>query len=133
MGAAGSGQAKIVTRRILVVDDSRIFRHVQQGLLASAAIEFLHADNGAQAIEMAVKHQPDLVLLDVQMPVMDGVKALGILKRQDSTRHIPVLIVSSSVDSRDCRTLREMGAVDCIAKPLRRESFLAHVERALAG
>lgn len=117
--------------RILVVDDSKVFRHVEEKLLSAGGYEFLHAANGIEAIEMAVRHKPDLVLLDIQMPVMDGVKALSILKSKESTRNIPVLIVSSDASEKERATLLSLGAADCIAKPLEAHSLLESVTRTL--
>jgi signal transduction histidine kinase len=102
---------------ILIVDD------LKDNILILAQIlrkdyQIIFATNGKTALEMAETHQPDIVLLDVMMPEMDGYEVCAKLKNNDKTRHIPVIFVTAKGDVDDELRGLEFGAVDYITKPL---------------
>ena len=117
--------------RILVVDDDPAVRDVLRPALARGGYDALAAASGMEGLVRAQAERPDLVLLDVMMPGMDGWEVLKLLKLDAATREIPVVILSVRAEPRDrIRALQE-GAVDYVAKPFAVEELLASVAAAL--
>ncbi len=102
---------------ILVVDDQEINRHIIQTIFRDR-YRILVAANGEQALRLSADEQPDLVLLDVLMPDMDGLEVCRRLKESDKTRDIPVIFVTSQNDPEEETRALEAGAVDFISKPI---------------
>ncbi len=103
---------------ILIIDDSAENREVIKGLLETEHTIYL-AKNGEQGIQLARKRLPDLILLDVMMPVMDGYVACSLLKADETTVDIPVIFLTSMDDVEDETRGLALGAVDYITKPVR--------------
>lgn len=101
---------------LLVVDNERQNRLLLTELF-DGQYRIIQAKNGVQALEKARQHQPDLILLDVLMPEMDGMAVLHELKRDGSTRHIPVIFVTALDSAADEEKGLDLGAVDYISKP----------------
>jgi CheY-like chemotaxis protein len=118
-------------KKILVADDSRMFRLLEQNWLEKHGYQLLHAGDGAQAVSIANAERPDLVVLDVQMPVMDGNKALSILKSNERTCRIPVLMLTAEAGTRERKAMTELGADGVLAKPVSPEALLAAVRSAI--
>jgi sigma-B regulation protein RsbU (phosphoserine phosphatase) len=116
-----------VTDKVLVVDDTLLNRRILQELLRRHEIDVVCAESGAQALEMMVMERPDLVLLDVMMPEMDGFEVCRRLKADCDTASVPVIFLSAlgEVDDR-VRGLSE-GAEDYVAKPFENAEVLARV------
>jgi putative two-component system response regulator len=102
--------------KILVVDDSRINLEILDGLLKSSYEVYL-AQDGKKALELVRKIQPDLVLLDVMMPGMDGFEVCSELKRETQTEQIPVIFLTALADTQHKTKGFSLGAVDYILKP----------------
>lgn len=119
-------------KRVLIADDSAAFRKLEEAFLAHRGYSLLHATDGAEAVRKAREEQPDLVLLDIQMPIMDGVQVLSTLKGADETRHIPVIIVSTIGREHDRDLLTRAGADGFLPKPINGLELLRKV-RALIG
>jgi CheY-like chemotaxis protein len=107
-----------MSKKILVVDDSQSFRALEEKMLQIRGYTTLHASDGAAAFKMAIAERPDLILLDIQMPVMDGVQTLAALKKEPSTKEIPVVIVTTIGREKDREILMKGGAADLLAKPI---------------
>jgi CheY-like chemotaxis protein len=120
-----------MAKTILVADDSRMFRQLEENMLRGHGYRLIHAGDGAQAVRLATTEVPDLVLLDVQMPVMDGNKALGILKKNERTSHIPVLMLTAETGPRDRQVMTDLGAHGVLAKPISGADLLAAVREAI--
>jgi two-component system chemotaxis response regulator CheY len=117
--------------RILVVDDAAFARVRTSRTLIGAGHEVLEADNGRRAIEMYQEHRPDLVLLDITMPEMDGIETLSELRRLDPGAQVAILTAvghqSVVVDA------IKRGARDFLVKPIEPERLLAVVGRLVAS
>jgi two-component system chemotaxis response regulator CheY len=117
--------------RILVVDDAAFARVRTSRTLIGAGHEVLEADNGRRAIEMYQEHRPDLVLLDITMPEMDGIETLSELRRLDPGAQVAMLTAvghqSVVVDA------IKRGARDFLVKPIEPERLLAVVGRLVAS
>ncbi|MEZ6103992.1 MAG: response regulator [Pirellulaceae bacterium] len=116
-------------RTVLVVDDDHGIADGVRLRLRSAGYETLVASDGMDGIAAAIEHQPDVVLMDVRMPNMDGLAALETLRIDGQTRHIPVIMLSASL--RDQETALEAGAQFFLTKPYRSHDLLAAIECAL--
>lgn len=103
--------------RILIVDDEKININVLMGALKAEYI-IQAAQNGKQALKRAAELSPDLILLDIVMPEMDGYEVCKKLKSDDKTRHIPIIFLTAISDSCSETKGLELGAVDYITKPI---------------
>ena len=101
---------------LLIVDDDKHNRLLLTELF-EGEYKIIQAKNGLQALERARAHAPDLILLDVLMPEMDGMAVIRALKRDDTTRHIPVIFITALDSAADEELGLDLGAVDYIAKP----------------
>ncbi len=103
--------------RILVVDDSEDVRLALATILEDAGYEIIEASDGSQVPEMVAEHRPDLVLLDVAMPKVNGFETLRNMKADKATSDIPVLMVTAKGRPEDLSLARSLGARDFISKP----------------
>jgi CheY-like chemotaxis protein len=103
--------------KILIVDDDEIIRTLLRHALGGEIYSLLEAHDGRQALEVVDREMPDLVLLDVMMPEMDGIEVLRRLKSQQRTSHIPVIIITALTSEADVATSLDEGAIDHISKP----------------
>ncbi|MBU1238188.1 response regulator [Myxococcota bacterium] len=119
------------TPRILVVDDEPVEREILTAYLSSGGFETLSAENGAQALALARREPVDCILLDVQMPVMDGFQTIDKLKSEKSLARIPVIFLTSM--DRDIMRIRglESGALHYITKPFNRAVLFATIRSVL--
>jgi len=125
-------QQKYNGKTVLVADDSQSFRRLEANFLAERGFRVLHAENGAEAVRMAVASLPDLILLDIHMPIMDGVPALKFLKQDAKTQHIPVIIVTTERDERSDEINAAGGVVARLHKPVRGSELWATIEPLMA-
>ena len=117
--------------RILVADDDWLNRDLLQAYLSSSGCEVLTASNGEEALTQALSYAPDLALIDVQMPKMDGLELCRRLKATAATRFVPVVIITA-LDSEDEKlNAFEVGADDFITKPYSSIVLLARVRSLL--
>ncbi|AKG21874.1 response regulator [Calothrix sp. 336/3] len=114
--------------KVLVVDDHAASRMTAVALLAMEGYEVVEADSGVVALEMVTDKQPDLILLDVMMPGMDGFEVCQLLKQQEDTRLIPIIFVTALNDRRSRIRGIEAGADDFLSKPFDRVELAARVK-----
>jgi DNA-binding response OmpR family regulator len=117
--------------RILVVDDSETNRDLLVTRLGMHGYDLLQAADGEEAIEVAHKGQPDLILLDVMMPKLDGIEATKRLKADASLPFMPIILVTAKADSKDVVTGLEAGADEYLTKPVDQTSLVARVKSML--
>ena len=103
--------------RVLIADDESVTRNLIVDIVTYAGHETIEADNGAVALEKASSESPDIILLDVMMPVMSGIEVLMQLKDNPSTRSIPVIMVTAKSQERHEMDALKRGAWDYISKP----------------
>ncbi len=103
--------------KILVIDDEAMIRNVVSALLRQAGHDVVDAEHGLNGIAMAQTEKPDLILLDVMMPVVDGFEVLRRLGEDPVSSSIPVIMLTAKIDAATERTCMELGAVDYIKKP----------------
>lgn len=125
-------KTKAKTRaRILLIEDNAQNRYLAKFLLEQGGHEVLQAETGAQGLQIAAHAVPDLILLDIQLPGMDGHAVARELKNDDRLRSIPIVAVTSYAMAGDREKCFEAGAEGYIEKPINPESFVAEVERFL--
>ena len=120
----------ISARKILIADDEPSGIALLKGLLPKQ-YKYLGATDGKTAVELAKKQQPDLILLDVGMPDMDGYEVCCALKENPATTSIPVIFQTSPAESEDIAKGFNLGALDYITKPFRASELNARVNTQL--
>ena len=120
-----------MSRRILVVEDTEDNRQIMRDLLSNAGYELVEAVTGADGVSAAARELPDLILMDIQLPVMDGYEATRRIKADPTTRSIPVIAVTSYALSGDEEKARAAGCDGYVAKPFSPRQLLANVREYL--
>jgi two-component system, cell cycle response regulator DivK len=118
---------------ILVVDDSAANREVYTTLLEHFGYRVLNAADGRDGVHQACAHHPALILMDISMPVLDGVEATRLLKADASTRAIPVIAVTAHDDPETLQRARAAGVDGYLTKPAAPRRVLEEIERCLRG
>jgi len=118
--------------RILVIEDSPVNMALTTAILENAGHVILQAETATIGIEIARRQCPDLVLMDLQLPDIDGLAATRLLKADPKTRHIPVIALTAFAMQRDKDQTRAAGCDGYVAKPIRYKEFFAEVDRVLA-
>lgn len=113
--------------KILLIDDSRLIAHVAKTILTKRGHEVVLAEDGMAGLEAAKSEQPDLILLDLIMPVMDGYQVCQKLKEEESTIEIPVIMLTSKAEPADKVKGLEIGALDYVTKPFDEGELVARV------
>jgi two-component system, cell cycle response regulator DivK len=120
-----------VTKRILVVEDQDDNLQILRDLLTSAGFDILEAKDGEAGVRTAVAERPDLILMDIQLPVLDGYAATRRIKADPALRAIPIIVVTSYALSGDEDKAREAGCDDYVPKPFSPRQLLAKIRRFL--
>ena len=114
-------------KTILIVDDSPTERHVLSELLTQNGYQVITAENGEEGVEKAKSEQPDLILMDVVMPGLNGYQATRTLTRDETTKHIPIIVCTSKGQETDRIWGLRQGAIDYLVKPLNPEELLQRI------
>ncbi len=121
-----------MSKKILIVEDTEDNRQILRDLLGMAGYTLFEARDGAEGVARAAEHRPDLILMDIQMPVMDGYEATRRIKANPELKAIPIVAVTSYALSGDEQKTRDAGCDAYIAKPYSPRQMLAKV-RELIG
>jgi len=127
VGSAPNQAAPRMIRRILIVDDSPTERHVLNDMLTKAGYEVVSCDNGDDAIAKAKQIKPDLILMDVLMPGLNGFEATRAISRDAETKNIPIVLCTSKCQDSDKIWGMRQGARDFVVKPVNRDELLAKI------
>lgn len=122
-----------MNRRVLIVEDNDINRKLMADVLKYYKYEVMEAINGTEGIRMAKENRPDMILMDMQMPVMDGLTAIRILKKDPETKGIRIIAVTSFAMKGDKERIMEAGADDYIAKPVDTRQLPDVIKKHLGG
>ena len=123
--------AVISVQRILVVEDHEDNRRILRDLLTSSGYEMIEAVNGAEGLAMAKTHKPDLILMDISIPIIDGWEATQVLKHDPETRQIPIIALTAHALASDREKAMEVGCDGYLAKPCEPRAVVAEVQRFL--
>jgi twitching motility two-component system response regulator PilH len=119
--------------KILVVDDSPTEVHLLKAALQKGGHGVITATNGVEAIETARNEKPDVILMDVVMPGINGFQATRQITQNPETKHIPVIVVSNKSQQTDRVWGLRQGAADYLAKPVKDQVLLETIRNVLAG
>lgn len=114
-------------KKILIVDDSPTERHFLGELLTKNGFQVLTLESGEEAVARTAELMPDLILMDVVMPGMNGFQATRTISREDATKHIPVIMCTSKNQETDMVWARRQGAVEYVIKPVDAQELLAKI------
>jgi two-component system alkaline phosphatase synthesis response regulator PhoP len=117
--------------KVLVVDDEVYILHILEFSLSAEGYEVITANNGELAIEKAKQEKPDLIVLDIMMPVLDGYEVCRRLKRDSETKGIPVVLLTAKGRDIDKRLGFEVGAVDYVIKPFSPNRLIDRIQEIL--
>ena len=120
-----------MSKRILLVEDEEDNMQILRDLLAPG-YELVEADNDEKALAEAAKQRPDLILMDIQLPIMDGYEATRRLKADPTLRSIPIIAITSYALGEDEKRARAAGCDDFVAKPYSPRQLLAKVREHLS-
>lgn len=122
-----------MAKRVLVIDDDAKTRDLVAAFLGGAGYEVHGAEDGAAGLRLAAAEPPEVVILDLQMPGMDGYKVCQVLRRGLRTKRIPIVMLTASDDPHLNREAYAAGAQACVPKPFRQEGLIAAIEVAVSG
>lgn len=120
-----------MSKRILVIEDTEDNRRILRDLLTNAGFEYIEATDGESGVSMAATHRPDLILMDIQLPVFDGYEATRRIRANPETRRIPIIAVTSYALSGDESKAIAAGCDGYVAKPFSPRKILALVQEFL--
>ncbi|WP_027713757.1 response regulator [Desulfuromonas sp. TF] len=121
-------------KRIVVIDDSKLVLAIATEALEGAGFEVLTTDSGIEANQFIYSsRRPDLILIDVMMPLLNGDRKVRLLKERESSRHIPIILMSTKARDELEQLTRESGADGYIQKPFDEASLVQQVDRILAA
>jgi two-component system, cell cycle response regulator DivK len=120
-----------MSKRILIVEDQEDNRSILRDLLSAAGYELIEATNGAEGVEVARRERPDLILMDIQLPVVDGYEAARRIKADAELKAIPIIAVTSYALSGDEAKARSAGCDGYVTKPFSPRQLLAKVREYL--
>jgi two-component system cell cycle response regulator DivK len=116
-----------MTPRILLVEDQEDNRRIVRDLLLSAGYELIEAVDGEEGIRLAERNRPDLILMDVQLPIFDGYQATRQIRAMSALCDVPIIAVTSYALSGDDLKAQEAGCTDYISKPFSPRALLAKI------
>jgi CheY-like chemotaxis protein len=117
--------------RTLLIEDNEANRHLATFLLEKAGCEVHHAGDGMRGLALAESLMPALIVLDIQMPEMDGYEVAARLRANPATAAIPILVVTSYAQAGDRQRALQLGVADYLEKPFEPADFLTRVTRLL--
>ncbi len=120
-----------MSKRILVVEDQEDNRQIIRDMLSATDYEIMEAENGEQALSAVAKQRPDLILMDIQLPIMDGYETTRRMKADPTMKSIPIIAVTSYALSGEEQKARAAGCDDYVPKPYSPRYLLAKIRQYL--
>ena len=121
----------MASRKILLVDDSETVLQMEQMILAKSSYELILARDGEEGVAKALTTQPDLILMDVVMPKMNGFEAMKQLRENAQTRSVPIVMVTSKAEAESMEAGYQTGCSDYIIKPIDQLELMTKVKNLL--
>ena len=121
-----------MSKHILVVEDQPDGRQIIRDMLAGTNYEITEAENGEEALAAIAKQRPDLILMDIQLPIMDGYTATSQIKADPALRSIPIIAVTSYALAVEEKKARAAGCDDYVTKPFSPQQLLAKIRQYIA-
>ncbi len=120
-----------MSKLILVVEDHEDNRQIIRDMLSATDYEVAEAENGEEALAAIAKQRPDLILMDIQLPILNGYEASRRIKADPALRSIPIIAVTSYALSEEAQKAREAGCDDYVSKPYSPRQLLAKIRQYL--
>ena len=117
-----------MSKIILVVEDALLNMKLIREILTYRGDTVFEAANGREGVDLAIEKKPDLILMDIQMPVMDGMEAAQIIKANPSTRHIPIVALTGYAMDGDKKRMHEAGCDGYLSKPFKIKELLQAID-----
>lgn len=114
-------------KKILIADDSKTFILFEELLLASLSCSIIKTYNGIEALQKTKSELPDLILLDIHMPHMNGIEVCRLLKSDNITKKIPIIIVTAHADQ--IETCKKVGCDEVITKPVEKKKLISLIKK----
>ena len=127
--SGGAAESASKGFKVMVIDDSKTIRRTAETLLKKEGFDVITATDGFEALSMIADHQPNLILLDIMMPRLDGYQTCALIKHHRVFRHTPVVMLSSKDGLFDRARGRVVGSDNYITKPFTREELLTVIEQ----
>jgi two-component system, cell cycle response regulator len=121
-----------MSKKILTVDDSRTIRLIIQRTFRALDCTFCEAANGEEGLAVAARERPDLIILDVTMPVMDGITMLGKLRQDPDLKTTPVIMLTAESGQANVTSVAQLGISDYLVKPFKEEQLREKVGKVVA-
>jgi two-component system, cell cycle response regulator DivK len=122
-----------MSKTILIIEDNPQNMYMMRFLLEKNGFRVISAENGREGIEQALRHKPNTILLDIQLPEMDGYAVAAELTRHEELKHTPIIAVTSYAMMGDREQILAAGATGYIEKPIDPESFVAEITRYMSS
>jgi len=120
-----------MSNRILVIEDTEDNRRILRDVLTNAGFEVIEATDGEKGVAAAAEHRPDLILMDISIPIIDGWEATQVLKHDPATNDIPIIALTAHALASDREKAMEVGCDGYLAKPCEPRAVVAEVQRFL--
>jgi CheY-like chemotaxis protein len=121
-----------IRKKVLIVDDEPNVRRLSHTILAKT-FDVIEAEDGRQAIDMAIAQKPDVILMDIMMPKMDGLTACHVIKKDPATKAIPVVMVTAIGFELNIKLSQQMGATGYVTKPFSPQDLVGKITEVLAN
>ena len=131
MGISRGGTEGPMPKTVMIVEDNELNMKLFNDLLESRGYNIIQTRNGMEALGLARAHHPDLILMDIQLPVMDGYEATRRIKANPEWKSIPIIVVTSYALSGDAEKARAAGCDDYVTKPYSPRQLLAKIRECL--
>jgi len=116
---------------VLIVDDSKMIRVTAKKILSKAGYDVLLANDGFDALSMIVEYHPDLIIMDIMMPEIDGYETCTLIKQHRKFKEIPVIMLSGNQEKSESSQVESAGFDMCLAKPFKADGLISAVDTVL--
>jgi len=118
-------------KRILVVEDNEINMYLCSRILKSSGYEVIEARSGEEGVELTIKEKPDLILMDIQLPGIDGLETTKRIRKSEANGEIPIIALTSYAMAGDREKALKAGCTGYIEKPINPDTFMSEIEKYL--
>ncbi|MBA7567073.1 response regulator [Candidatus Atribacteria bacterium 1244-E10-H5-B2] len=118
-------------KKILVVEDNEINMYLSCRILKSSGYKVIEARSGEEGVELAIKEKPDLIIMDIQLPGIDGLETTKRIRESEAGGEVPIIALTSYAMAGDKKKALKAGCTGYIEKPINPETFLAEIEKYL--
>ena len=118
-------------KKILVVEDNKINMYLNCRILRSSGYEVIEARSGEEGVELAIKEKPDLIIMDIQLPGIDGLETTKRIRESEANGEIPIIALTSYAMAGDRKKALKAGCTGYIEKPINPETFISEIKKFL--